>query len=299
MPADRDEVVAWAAEVRAERARLSERLAGGDLDLSTCLATAPDAPWSATTILTVLESLPGARKVDTRRALEQLGVDPGTAVGELDDATRRAVERTFPLGVRPVGDLPPATAVLVVSGPGGVGKGTIVRRLLELEPAVWASRSWTTRDPRPGEDPDAYHFASRVDFEAHVADGGFLEWVEFLDYLQGSPLPTPPPGSDVLFEIDVAGAAVVRERYPHATLVFVDTPDAATQEARLRGRGDDEDRIRQRLEHSATERAAAADLGALVVVNDELEVAVREVRAILGGARAEARARAGAPASGS
>ncbi len=299
MTADRDQVLAWAAAVRAGRALLCTRLSSGELDLATCLREAPDAPWSDTTVLAVLEALPGARKVDTRRVLTQLGVDATGAVGRLGAADRTRLERCFPLAPVTDGRLRPGTAVLVVSGPGGVGKGTIVRRLCELEPALWVSRSWTTRARRPGEDAEAYHFATRAEFEAHVAAGGFLEWVEFLDYLQGSPLPCPPPGVDVLFEIDVAGAALVADRYPEAVLVFVDAPDAATQEARLRGRGDAEDRIRQRMEHARTERAAASALGVVPVVNDDLETAVAEVRGILAGARAGARERAGVPASGS
>jgi guanylate kinase len=177
--------------------------------------------------------------------------------------------------------LPEGSEVIVISGPGGVGKGTLVAELLRRDPRLWLSRSWTTRDRRPGEAADAYHFVSRDAFEQRVRDGGFLEWVEFLDYLQGSPLPEPPPGQDVLFEIDVKGAAKVKSLYPDALLVFVDAPDRAVQEERLRGRGDDPERIRQRLAKADEEVALAAQLDVVHLVNDEIERALAELQQVI------------------
>ena len=182
---------------------------------------------------------------------------------------------------RTVPELPAGTSVIVISGPGGVGKGTLVAQILERDDRLWLSRSWTTRHRRPGEAPDAYHFASREEFEQRIADGGFLEWVEFLDYLQGSPLPEPPAGHDVVFEIDVHGARNVAELYPDALLVFVDAPDRSVQESRLRGRGDDEERIRQRLAKADEEVTLAHELGMTIVINDDLERAVDEIRALI------------------
>ncbi len=176
-------------------------------------------------------------------------------------------------------DHKPVTFVL--SGPGGVGKGTVVERLLEVVDDLWLSRSWTTRDRRHGEAADAYNFVDRETFEAHVEAGGFLEWVEFLDYLQGTPVPSPPAGTDVLLEIDVQGAAQIRAMDADAVLLFLDTPSVDEQEARLRARGDSDERVAQRLAAAVRERAAADDLGCLVIINDDLESTVAELATII------------------
>lgn len=175
--------------------------------------------------------------------------------------------------------------LIVVSGPGGVGKGTLVQRLVAADDRLWLSRSWTTRRRRPGEAADAYHFVSRDAFERRVAQGGFLEWAAFLDDLYGTPTPHPPPGADAVLEIDVQGARQVLDRYPEALMVFVDAPSRQEQEARLVRRGDVPGRIARRLGLADAERAAAEVLGAQVVVNDDLDHAVAEVAAIVEAAR--------------
>ena len=180
-------------------------------------------------------------------------------------------------------------SVIIVSGPGGVGKGTIVERLLERDPQLWLSRSWTTRPRRPSEPADAYRFVDRGAFEAAIAADGFLEWVEFLDYRQGTPVPDPPEGTDVVLEIDVGGAQQVRKLFPDVVLVFVDAPSPEHQRARLKLRGDDEDTIARRMKKTASERAEATKMGYEIVVNDDLSRAVEAIERLIASDRARRR----------
>jgi guanylate kinase len=157
----------------------------------------------------------------------------------------------------------------------------VVSRLIETYPGLWLSRSWTTRAQRPGESADAYHFVTPEQFQERIDSGGFLEWIDFLDYRQGTPLPDPPDGVHAVFEIDVNGARAIRALDPDALLVFVDAPSPAEQERRIRRRGDIEEKVVQRLAKSAEERSLAAELGMHVVINDDVDRACAEIAALL------------------
>ena len=182
----------------------------------------------------------------------------------------------------------PATPkIFIVSGPGGVGKGTIVSALVARDPQLWLSRSWTTRHQRPGETASAYVFTDRSSFERRIEDGGFLEWTSFLGNYYGTPMPEPAPGRDVVLEIEVDGARQVKALHPEAVLIFLLPPSRAEQQRRLRGRGDPEDKVDERLQKAVDEEPVGLAIADHVVVNDDLERTLGEMMDIISSHRVD------------
>jgi guanylate kinase len=175
----------------------------------------------------------------------------------------------------------PPPLIIVVSGPGGVGKGTIVAALVERDPRLWLSRSWTTRARREGEAASAYTFVSQEDFESRIAEGGFIEWTRFLDHFYGTPTPELPPGQDLVLEIEVDGARQIKARHRDAVLIFVLPPSREEQQRRLVGRGDPEDKVDERLKKAEDEEPIGMALADHIVVNDDLEQTIKEMLAII------------------
>ncbi|MEI8322708.1 MAG: guanylate kinase [Actinomycetes bacterium] len=171
--------------------------------------------------------------------------------------------------------------ILVLSGPGGVGKGTIVQALVKRDPQLWLSRSWTTRDRRENEDPNAYVFVSREEFQDRIAANGFLEWTSFLGNYYGTPSPEPIEGNDIVLEIEVDGAQQVKTSHPDAVLVFVLPPSRLEQQRRLRGRGDPEQKVEERLRKAEEEEPVGIAIADHVVVNDDLELTLQELLRVL------------------
>ncbi len=168
-------------------------------------------------------------------------------------------------------------------GPGGVGKGTIARRLVERDPSLWLSRSWTTRARRVSERGDEYTFVDRASFEAAIERGEFLEWAEFHGNLYGSPLPRIDQGQRVLFEIDVQGASSILSLQPDATVILLEPPSSEHLRERLRGRGDTTEHVERRLAASEEEIALGKAVAHHVVVNEDVERTVDEILSILNG----------------
>jgi guanylate kinase len=180
---------------------------------------------------------------------------------------------------------------IVVSGPGGVGKGTIVDALVERDPQLRLSRSWTTRAQRAGEPDSAYVFTTREEFERRIAEGGFLEWTEFLGNYYGTPMPEPgggadlPDSPDLVLEIEVDGAQQVKAVRPDALLIFILPPTRAEQERRLRARGDEPDTVVARLRKAEDEEPTGLAIADHMVVNDDLDETVERMLKIINQAR--------------
>lgn len=179
-----------------------------------------------------------------------------------------------------------AARLLVVSGPSGSGKSSIVRELIERL-GIEFSVSATTRLPRPGERHGVhYNFISRRDFEKMIENDELLEWAIYNNRYYGTPQAlieeTLADQRDILLEIEIQGARQVRERKPEAIMYFIAPPSLEELEKRLRRRGDtsDED-IEDRLEIAKSEMAEAPDLFDHIVVNDNLDHAISELEALI------------------
>ncbi|MDB5960770.1 MAG: guanylate kinase [Massilia sp.] len=184
-----------------------------------------------------------------------------------------------------------AGSLFIVAAPSGAGKSTLVNALLKQEPAIKLSISTTTRQPRPGEvDGREYHFTTAEDFLARADAGEFLEWAEVHGNYYGTSRlmveEVMKAGTDVLLEIDWQGARQVRKQFPGAVGIFIVPPSIAALEERLHKRGQDEPHvITKRLLAAGGEIAHAPDFD-YVIINEEFNVALSEMSAIVKATRA-------------
>ena len=166
--------------------------------------------------------------------------------------------------------------LVVVSGPSGVGKSSVVQKVLELAPEVWLSVSATTRRPRPGEvDGEHYFFVSDDEFDRLIDDGELLEWAQFAGHRYGTPRGPVQrhrdEGIPVILEIELEGARQMRRAAKDARLVFLAPPSWAELENRLRGRGTENDEaIATRLGAAEIEMAAQWEFDDVLVNTDVL-----------------------------
>ncbi|MFG0212491.1 guanylate kinase [Brevibacillus porteri] len=176
--------------------------------------------------------------------------------------------------------------LLVLSGPAGVGKGTVCKALREVMPDLVYSVSATTRQPRPGEVEGVnYFFKSQEEFKRMIEEDALLEWAEYVGNYYGTPRQFVDDmlneGRDVILEIEVQGALQVKERFPQGTFLFLAPPDLNELENRIVGRGtESQEIIRKRMEVARAE-IELMDHYDYVVVNDVIESACDRIQAII------------------
>ena len=177
----------------------------------------------------------------------------------------------------------------VLSGPSGVGKGTVVAEVRRLFPHVWVSVSCTTRRPRPGEaDGVQYHFVSEAQFDELIATDRLLEYASFAGNRYGTPRRPVEQhlaaGRPTLLEIELQGARQVRQRMPEAQFVFLAPPSESELRDRLTGRGTETTEMIEARLTRARDELEAHDEFDVVVINDDVERAAAEVVSLLSAA---------------
>ncbi len=174
--------------------------------------------------------------------------------------------------------------IVVIAGPGGVGKDTISEALCAEDDRFVLSRSWTTRAPRAGEGPNAYTFVDRETFEGRIADKGFLEWAEYHGNLYGTPSPDPDDPRHLVLNIEIQGARQVLDHFSDDSfMILLEPPSETVLTQRLRSRGDDEQAVERRVAAAYAELSEGRTIADAVVINDDLTQAIGQVRRILEG----------------
>ena len=176
--------------------------------------------------------------------------------------------------------------LIIITGPSGVGKGTVVKELLDRNKDIWLSISATTRNPRIGEkDGENYYFISDERFKDMIDKKEFLEWAQFAGNYYGTPLSTVnekiEKGFIVLLEIEVEGAKQIKEKFPEALSIFLLPPSKAELEKRIRNRGTEKEEAIDRRLNRANYEIASSDEFDFVLTNHDVDETVKGVFKII------------------
>jgi len=278
-PEQRADALVKAAHSRRARADVKAKVKAGLLGISDVLILAKsDAAVAKMRVSELLEALPGVGKIRAAAIMERLTISTPRRIQGLGIHQRAELISEF----KAVGN---RGRLLVLSGPGGVGKSTVASRLRQAHENFWVSISATTRAPRHNEvDGVDYYFLSDEDFDRKIATDDFLEWAQFAGARYGTPQEgvekALAEGKNVLLEIEIEGARQVRTHSQEAILVFLEPPSWEDLVSRLEARGSDsQERRSHRLELAASELAAAKEFD-VIIVNDHVEKVVEALVAL-------------------
>lgn len=270
-PEERSRALAKAKESRQIRAAVKNRVKTGELSIAAVIDMSKDDQAIAKMrVLELVESMSGVGKIRAKSILERLDISLTRRIQGLGRHQLQALEAEFtPLTATRRGKL------VVLSGPGGVGKSTVAKALKVSSP-FFVSISATTRAPRFNEtDGVDYHFLSNEEFDAAIASNDFLEWAEFAGNRYGTPRKIVEEslrsGKSVLLEIEITGAKQVKAKVPDAILVFLEPPTWEELVSRLEGRGTDSPERRAARLALAQEEMAAASFFDKVLVNEQVD----------------------------